>query len=445
MNELIDRIKKAEWEMRDQLFVIESPPLWEAFKVSDDSLQFADQFQETWAELLRSNVAFISMNENRFYLHLAIYVFLVILMLYLHYRNKHHKLIDGDEKALKASAHFVSSPFSAAFIIALILSIWIYPEGTTAVTDFVLLLLLIPVIRLTPGLIAAEVRKPVYILYGLLLIDILQKNAIGFVLLQRLLLLLVTIIAIMVLSWLIRPGSPIYTKTVPSWVRSIRKVSPVILVLLLTSLISNLIGSVSLASTITWGIVESSYVLVTLFIASSVATGLVTVLIRRRRKRASQFVKTYAYKMEPWAIITINLIAFLIWIRSTLSTFGFLQPFNEWFTEALATTWTVGTLEISATAIFDFIIILIGTFVLVRLIRIFLDMEIFPRIKLPRGIPGAISMVVRYVLVAVGIILALYSLGINLGKFGLLAGALGVGLGFGLQNISINRCALEHG
>jgi small-conductance mechanosensitive channel len=47
-------------------------------------------------------------------------------------------------------------------------------------------------------------------------------------------------------------------------------------------------------------------------------------------------------------------------------------------------------------------------------------------------------MVVRYTLVAVGIILALSSLGIDLGKFGLLAGALGVGLGFGLQNIIAN-------
>lgn len=45
---------------------------------------------------------------------------------------------------------------------------------------------------------------------------------------------------------------------------------------------------------------------------------------------------------------------------------------------------------------------------------------------------------VRYTLVALGIFLALSSLGIDLGKFGILAGALGVGLGFGLQKIVAN-------
>ncbi|MCK4754876.1 MAG: mechanosensitive ion channel, partial [Calditrichia bacterium] len=222
------------------------------------------------------------------------------------------------------------------------------------------------------------------------------------------------------------------------WPGLLRKASPVILLFLIISFIGNLIGSLSLASTISWGIIESGYILITLYIASLVAISLVTVLIRRRRKRASQFIKTYAVKMEHWAFLTINLIAFYIWMRATLKIFGFIESLNDWFTETLSYTWTVGTLEISVEAIFDFTVILIATFVIARIIRILLDMEVFPRVKLPRGIPGAISMVVRYSLVTVGIILAISSIGVDLGKFGLLAGALGVGLGFGLQNIIAN-------
>lgn len=64
--------------------------------------------------------------------------------------------------------------------------------------------------------------------------------------------------------------------------------------------------------------------------------------------------------------------------------------------------------------------------------------EIFSRFKLPRGIPGGISMLTRYTIIKIGFFLAISVVGVDLGKFGLLAGALGVGLGFGLRNIIEN-------
>jgi small-conductance mechanosensitive channel len=438
INELVESIKKNEKESRQKLFVIDSPPLWEAFQADRDSLEFATQFQESWTELFRTNIAFVNANEDRYFFHLAIYIFLIFLMFYLHHQNNRHNLIDENDEKLKASAYFISKPFSAALLIALILSIWIYPEGTSAVTDFILLLFLIPVFRLFPGMSSNETRKPIYILYGLFLLDLLQKNAIGFILFQRTILLIATLTAIITVIWIVRPGSPLHQDKDQFWNKLVRRSSPVLIIFMLASLIGNLVGSVSLASTLTWGIIRSGYITIVLYITSKVSTGLITILIRRRRKRASQFVKAYADKIERWAFITINVVIFLIWMRGILSTFGYLRPFIEWFNEALSKTWIVGTLEISVNAIFDFLLIVVFTFVITRLIRILLDMEIFPRIKLPRGIPGAISMVVRYTLVTLGIIIALSSLGVDLGKFGLLAGAVGVGLGFGLQNIIAN-------
>jgi len=438
INELIDLIKKNEKETRKLLFVIDSPPLWEAFQTDRDSLEITSQIHESWAELIRANIAFVNVNNDRYYLHLAIYVLLIILMIYLHYQNKRHNLIDEDDEKLRASAYFVSRPLSAALLIALILSVWIYPQATQAVTDLLLFLFLIPILRLLPGMIAKDMRNPFYILFILFILDLIQRNAFGFLLLQRILLLTASITALATLVWILRSGSPLYQDENRFWYGLVRRISPVLILIMLTGLIGNLVGSVSLSSTLTWGIIRSGYVLISLYITTMVSTGLVTVLIRRRRKRASQFVSAYAHKMERWASVMINLVVIYIWVRSTLNTFGFLTSFNEWFEEILSHTWTVGTIEIAFTAIFDFLLIVIFTFVLAKFIRIFLDMEVFPRVKLPRGIPGAISMVARYVFVTLGIILALSSLGIDLGKFGLLAGALGVGLGFGLQNIIAN-------
>jgi small-conductance mechanosensitive channel len=151
-----------------------------------------------------------------------------------------------------------------------------------------------------------------------------------------------------------------------------------------------------------------------------------------------QFVTTFGSKLERWARSFIFIVAFLLWMRATLRSFGLYEFLSDWFVEALEHKWVVGTFEISVNAIFDFILVLIVTFVLIRLIRAFMDLEIFPRLNLPKGLPAAISMMVRYIMIGLGIFLALAALGMDLGNVGILAGALGVGLGFGLQKIVAN-------
>jgi small-conductance mechanosensitive channel len=121
-----------------------------------------------------------------------------------------------------------------------------------------------------------------------------------------------------------------------------------------------------------------------------------------------------------------------------LRTFGVYQHVWDWFSKIVEYKLALGILEIGVGAVFSFIIILVVTFILARLVRIFLEMELFTRLRLPRGVPGVISMITRYTIIAFGFFLAISAIGVDLGKFGLLAGAMGVGLGFGLRNIIEN-------
>jgi small-conductance mechanosensitive channel len=57
---------------------------------------------------------------------------------------------------------------------------------------------------------------------------------------------------------------------------------------------------------------------------------------------------------------------------------------------------------------------------------------------LSRGVPGIINLLLRVGLISIGFILSLAVLGINLDKLTILLGALGVGIGFGLQDIINN-------
>ncbi len=60
---------------------------------------------------------------------------------------------------------------------------------------------------------------------------------------------------------------------------------------------------------------------------------------------------------------------------------------------------------------------------------------------LPRGVAPAISLVLRIILISIGLYMALSAAGLDLSKLGFMLGALGVGIGFGLQSVVLNFIA----
>lgn len=102
---------------------------------------------------------------------------------------------------------------------------------------------------------------------------------------------------------------------------------------------------------------------------------------------------------------------------------------------------SAGEVTITFSAILSALLIVSMTWLVTKLVRFVLDHEILPRLDLRTGVPIAISTVVGYVLVVSGFVLALAALGIDLTKVTLLAGALGVGVGLGLQSVVSNFAA----
>ncbi|MCK5189654.1 MAG: mechanosensitive ion channel, partial [Methylococcales bacterium] len=73
-----------------------------------------------------------------------------------------------------------------------------------------------------------------------------------------------------------------------------------------------------------------------------------------------------------------------------------------------------------------------------RFVNLVLDNEIFSRMHTPPGVPFAITTFSRYIILVIGFLAAVSVLGFPLDKITIVLGALGVGIGFGLQNITNN-------
>jgi len=67
-----------------------------------------------------------------------------------------------------------------------------------------------------------------------------------------------------------------------------------------------------------------------------------------------------------------------------------------------------------------------------------LEDDVYSRMTLPRGVPYALSTLTRYGLLLTGFLLALGTLGFDLTRITVLLSALGLGIGFGLQQIVNN-------
>jgi small-conductance mechanosensitive channel len=72
-----------------------------------------------------------------------------------------------------------------------------------------------------------------------------------------------------------------------------------------------------------------------------------------------------------------------------------------------------------------------------RVTRYVVD-SLLARRHLDVGVQLAVGTLVRYAVATVGVIVILEAIGIDLSAFAVLAGAVGVGLGFGLQNVTSN-------
>ncbi len=71
-------------------------------------------------------------------------------------------------------------------------------------------------------------------------------------------------------------------------------------------------------------------------------------------------------------------------------------------------------------------------------LRAFLEAEVFPRNQVDRGAGDAIKKLLHYFLILLGFLVSLSFVGIDAKSFFVFGGALGIGIGFGLQNIVNN-------
>ncbi len=435
ISDIQNQLSQAIEEAQVKLFEPDRPPLWQAWGARpDSSLQI--ELSRYHTERLGSFIKFARDNKSRILLHFSI--FLILLIVVYDLKRRSHTWLDKDNASHESVILILSRPISVAFIIALSLTTTIYPNAPGEIIRLYNTLILIPLLRILPGLLPKTLRKPLYYLVALFILHRLHDQAFEQLLLQRILLLIMTIATLGWTFWLIKPGGPVFKLGEGRLLRSIILIGRISLALLGIGILGNIFGYVSLATLITSAFLKSIYIGVALYTLLRIVEALLTLIMKTKIAQSLQMVRRHSSTIVSRVQIFFQFAAFLFWLYSILNYYTVFNPLWKFISSILNKKLGVGDLNISLGDVIAFILTIWISILISRFVRFILDEDVYPRLKLSRGVPATISLLINYSIITLGFVAAISAAGMEWSKLAILAGALGVGIGFGLQNLVNN-------
>jgi len=159
------------------------------------------------------------------------------------------------------------------------------------------------------------------------------------------------------------------------------------------------------------------------------ATGLIIA-----RMLQSQFVRRFFSRFK----IDVNFIAIVTTILSLAALVFFTVSAINAAGIPLAWNAPLPAVSLSLLQIFLLIALLVAVFWISSRTKRFLFNRLLAQSGLDRSLQYAIAQIISNVVLVVGVLIVLENTGIHLGALAVFAGAVGVGVGFGLQNIASN-------
>jgi len=433
---LLDNKRK---EIRSNYFKQDSPPLWQVGDTTSDIQSLRDQVVNTKNETIRNLQNFYLTSKGTIYLQLLLFFLLWVALYFLHRTSIK---IDDDKQVTKVddAKKLISNYGVSALILTLFSSVWLYPKIPPVIGELLQLIYIVIGIIILPVYVNPKLKKVLYHFLILFIVYQIQDLLSGKILFSRLFIFAEVIYAGWILYLMISPKKAISSRALRKRWALLYRILPIFYLFLAFSLIANVFGYFNLSMVLKNTVVNSLFNVIILILAVMVLDSLLIILIRTPYMQTSNILKHHREAFEKRLFQIIQIFGILIWLRAALRILGLYESLTEWFNGFLQESYKVGTNTIEIGGIITFFIVIIATILFYKLFKLIIKEEIFPRVKLPRGVPGSISMISGYVIVGFGIYLALGA-AFDLSKFGLMAGALGVGIGFGLQGIVANFIA----
>jgi small-conductance mechanosensitive channel len=339
-----------------------------------------------------------------------------------------------------APSLFLRRPIASWMLLLLLLGVVYFDsDAPTTLLAAALILALIPVLRLLPRGVSEALGGWPYVLTAVYLLHQLRFLVVGAPLPQRLHLLATGILMLGSLLWLLarlrRTNGSFGT---PARWAAVRLVVGLMAVALAAGLVSDVVGNVVLAQSMVGGVVTGAYAALVLFVATALVDAILALLLQRHAGSEFPAATRHAAPLVQILGRLARLAALAAWIVVLLKNFYVYRPVADWLAGVLKRPLGYGQVAVTLGGVLLFVVSVLVSFWLAKTIRAVLQDEVLPNIELPHGVGNSISTLTYYTVVTIGLLFALVAAGFELSDVSLVVGALGVGIGFGLQNVVNN-------
>jgi len=439
LEKLITQMLASEEMVRRNHLKKTHPAIWESDTLKDEAISPVEVYHSTITAFRVGLSGFYSIYKYWVYLHLGIFLFLLTVSFIIRRKLKKWTLDTDDERIAKFLKIF-KQPVAVSLTLAIFLGLLLYPKAPDVFRDMSSILIIIPLLVVAMQVLPKKTHIYLFSISALFIFEKLVDTVkYGNYPLPGYLLLLVLVATTAYVIWFIIRRGRKYKNAAKRNIRWMDIILWLALIILMVALVAHIFGYVAFGFYLFKAVIISIMAGFLISVSVDIIDGFFTLIIMGNSSQMHGMVRDYGNKLVNRIIRVVKLLAVIYWLMIVLKRFLIYNEVTGWLEDIFHSQWKVNdetTISLKGIILFGLTIFL--AIWLARFIRLLLEKELFPRVKFGRGVPGIISLIVRYTIITIGFILSLTVLGVDMTKLTILLGALGVGIGFGLQDLINN-------
>ncbi len=426
-------VKAAQDAAVERLLEQDSAPIWSPEVRAAATADLVEHTQASFGTQFVQLRAYFAREGTRLFYLALIYCALAFVLFKI--KRQAARWTDQDP-ALERSNRVLQLPFATAGVLTFLFVRPLFEQAPRLFWVAFAALTLVPMVILLRQLLDRYLFPILNALVVFYVVAQLRSLAASLPVISRLMLLLEMVGGAIFLLWFIRSTRAAKHGTISR--KATRAAARAGLVLFGVVFAANLLGYVGLANFLGAGALAAAYLAIFFYAAVGILQGLFFFALQIRPLAALRVVRNHRPLLRARVGRFLVLAAFFCWVLTTLSAFSLLSPAVEWVRRVLNAEAAIGSLHLSLGAVLAFALTVWFAILFSRFARFLLEEDIYDRLHLTRGSTYAVSTILHYAILLLGFFAAIAALGVDMTKFTVLAGAFGVGIGFGLQNIINN-------